>query len=103
MLTLSYFAGEYLDLMLAEADAPDDAVIRLVLEGNKFSLEFSIEISEFSIEIDTVRPGDTTFDHGGKVVLAIDKQTSELLTDMHLDVEVTGEKSQLVLNEQLEE
>ena len=103
MLTVSYTAGEHLDLMLAEANVPNDAVIRLALEGDKFSLEFSIEISEFSIEIDTAQPGDTTFDHGGKVVLAIDEQTLELLADRKLDVEVTGEESQLVLIEQLEE
>ena len=29
MLTLSYTAGELLDLLLAKADAPDDAVIRM--------------------------------------------------------------------------
>ena len=89
MLALSYTASEHLDLLLAEANAPDDAAIRLVLEGDGFSLE-----------IDTARPGDTTFDHAEKVVLAIDEQVSELLADMKLDVKVTGE---LVLIEQLEE
>ncbi|MCH7685490.1 MAG: hypothetical protein IH899_02205 [Planctomycetes bacterium] len=38
-----------------------------------------------------------------KTVLAIDEQVSELLADMKLDVKVTGEESQLVLTEQLEE
>jgi len=89
MLALSYTASEHLDLLLAEANAPDDAAIRLVLEGDGFSLE-----------IDTARPGDTTFDHAEKVVLAIDEQVSELLADMKLDVKVTGE---LVLIEQPEE
>ena len=89
MLALSYTASEHLDLLLAEANAPDDAAIRLVLEGDGFSLK-----------IDTPRPGDTTFDHAEKVVLAIDEQVSELLADMKLDVKVTGE---LVLIEQLEE
>ncbi len=89
MLALSYTASEHLDLLLAEANAPDDAAIRLVLEGDGFSLE-----------IDTARPGDTTFDHAEKVVLAIDEQVSELLADMKLDVKVTGE---LVLIVQLEE
>ena len=92
MLTLSYTAGEHLDLLLAEANAPDGAVIRVVVEGRGVDLG-----------IDIVRPGDTTFDHGGKVVFVIDEQTSEDLADMHLDVEVTGEESQLVLTEQLEE
>ncbi len=92
MLIVSYTAGEHLDLMLAEANAPDDAVVRVVVEGRRVD-----------IGIDIVRPGDTTFDHGGKVVLAIDEQVSELLADMQLDVKVTGEESQLVLSEQLEE
>ncbi len=92
MLTLSYFAGEYLDLMLVEANAPDDAAVRAVVEGRGVDLG-----------IDIPRPGDTTFYHEGKLVLVIDKQTSELLTDMKLDVEVTGEESELILTDQLEE
>jgi len=92
MLTVSYTAGEHLDLMLAEANVPDDAVVRVVVERRGVDLG-----------IDIVRPGDTTFDHGGKVVLAIDEQASELLADMQLDVKVMGEESQLVLIEQLEE
>ena len=92
MLTVIYTAGEHLDLMLAEANVPDDAAIRVVVEGDVISLE-----------IDTARPGDITFDHGEKVVLAIDEQVSELLADMKLDVKVTGEESELVLTELLEE
>ena len=92
MLTLSYTAGEHLDLLLAEAIVPDEAVIRVVVEGR-----------EVDLGIDIVQPGDTTFDHGGKVVLAIDEQTAKFLADMHLDVEVTGEESQLILTKQHEE
>ncbi len=92
MLTLSYTAGEHLDLLLAEANASDDAAVRLVLKGDGFSLK-----------IDTARPGDTTFDHKEKVVLAIDEQVSELVADMKLDVKVTGEETELVLLEPLEE
>ena len=92
MLTVSYTAGEHLDLMLAEADVPDDAAFRVAVEGRGFDLG-----------IDIVRPGDTTFNHGGKVVLALDEQASELLADRKLDVEVTGEEPELVLTEQLEE
>ncbi len=92
MLTLSYIAGEHLDLLLAEANAPDDAAVRLVLKGDRFSLK-----------IDTARPGDTTFDHNEKVVLAIDEQVSESVADMNLDLKVTGEEPKLTLFEQLEE
>ena len=91
MLTLSYIACERLDQMLAEADAPDDAVFRFVSEDDGVNLE-----------IDTVRSGDTTFDHGEKAVLAIDDEVSELLADMKLDVKVTGEDPELVLIEKFE-
>ncbi len=92
MLTVSYTAGEHLDLMLAEADATDDAVIRVVVEGRRVDLG-----------IDMVQPGDTTFDHGEKVVLVIDEETSELLADWKFDVKVTGEESKLVLIDLLQE
>ncbi len=75
MLSVTYTAAEYLDLLLAEANAPNDTAIRLVLEDGGFSLE-----------IDTARRGDTTFEHEEKVVLAIDEQVSELVADMKLDV-----------------
>jgi len=39
MLALSYTASEHLDLLLAEANAPNDTAIRLVLEGGGFRLE----------------------------------------------------------------
>ena len=92
MLSVSYTAAERLDHMLADAEAPEDAVIRFVLDGDRFNLG-----------IDTVRPGDTTFDHLEKVVLAIDEQVSKLLADRKLDVKVRGEKSELILIERLEE
>ena len=92
MLSVSYTAAERLDQMLAEAEAPEDAVIRFVRDGDGFDLG-----------IDRVRPGDTTFDHLEKVVLAIDEQVSKLLADSKLDVNAMGEEPALVLIEQLEE
>ncbi len=86
MLNLSYIAGEHLAYMLANADAPDDAVFRLVSKSDGFGLA-----------IDTARPGDTTFDHDEKVVLVIDEQVSELLANMKLGVTVTGDESELEL------
>ena len=95
MLIVSYTAGEHLGRMLAaaaDANVPDDAVIRAVVEGRGVDLG-----------IDIARPGDKTFYHEGKLVLVVDRQTSESIADMHLDVEVTGEESQLILTDQLEE
>ncbi len=92
MLTLSYTASEHLALMLAQAEAPDDAVIRLVANDD-----------EFGLQIDTVRPGDATFDHAEKTVLAIDEQISRLLANKNLDVVVTGDEPELRLMEQRQE
>jgi Fe-S cluster assembly iron-binding protein IscA len=91
MLNLSYTACEHLGSMLGESDASNDAVIRMFFCDDGFALE-----------IDTVQPGDTTFYHGEKVVLAIDEQVSERLADMKIDLRVTGEESELVLIEPLE-
>jgi len=91
MLIVSYTARERLALLLAEEDAPDDAAFRFFAERDGFRLA-----------VDTARPGDTTFAHGEKVVLAIDEQVSELLADMKLDVTDTEEEPKLVLNEQIE-
>ena len=92
MLTLSYTAQEHFARLLADAEAPDDAVIRLVSENNGIGLA-----------IGTVESGDVTFAHADKAVLAIDEQVSELLANKKIDVRVTDDHSELVLIEQLEE
>ncbi len=92
MFSLSYTAGEHLAYMLVEANAPEAAVIRVVVEDRKLGLD-----------IDTVQPGDTTFAHAERTVLAIDTQICESLADRKLDVKVRGEKSELILIEQLQE
>ena len=89
MLVLSYEASEYFALMLAQAEAPDDAVIRLVAKDD-----------EIGFAIDTVQPGDETFAHAEKTVLAIDEQISEWLANKRLDVEFTGDEPELTLTEQ---
>ncbi len=77
MFSVSYTASELLALMLAQAEAPNDAVIRLVAGNGKLGLEMN-----------TVQPGDTTFAHAEKTVLAIDEQISESLADQKLDVKL---------------
>ncbi len=86
MLTLSYTASEHLALMLAQAD---DAVIRLIAKDD-----------EIGLTIDTAQPGEETFAHAERTVLAIDEQISRLLANKKLDVEVTGEEPELTLMEQ---
>ncbi len=92
MLTLSYTASEQLALMLAEAEAPDDAVFRVVAEDD-----------ELGFEIDTVQPDDATFDHAEKTVLVIDEQISRLLANKKLVVDVTSDEPELTLMEQPQE
>ena len=92
MLSLSYAASEHLALMLAQAEAPDDAVFRFVADDD-----------ELGLEIDTVQPGDATFDHAEKPVLAIDEQISRLLANKKPDVDVTGDEPELTLMEQPQE
>ena len=92
MLSLSYITGEHLAYMLAKVNAPEDAVMRAVVQDG-----------EYGLKIDTVQPDDATFAHGERIVLVINEQVSKLLADMKLDVEVTGEEPELVLIKQLEE
>ena len=89
MLVLSYEASEYFALMLAQSEAPDAAVIRLVAKDD-----------EIGFAIDAARPGDETFAHAEKTVLAIDEQISELLANKKLVVEFTGDEPELRLMEQ---
>jgi len=86
---LSYEAREQLALMLAEAESPDDAVMRVSFEGGGFGFA-----------IDRVQPGGETFAHADKTVLAIDEQIAEMLTNKKLDVEFTGDEPELALTEQ---
>ncbi len=90
MFSLSYTAGEHLAYMLAEANAPEDAVIRVVAHEEKLG-----------VVIDTVQPGDTTFAHAERTVLAIDAQISESLADKRLDLHVEDDQPELVIVEQL--
>ncbi len=93
MLTLSYAASELLDQWLSSDDeAPDDAVIRLVAKDDGIGLV-----------IDTIQPGDATFAHAEKTVLAIDEQVSRLLENKRLDVAVTGDQPELTLMDQQQE
>ncbi len=90
MFSLSYTAAEHLAYELAQANAPEDAVIRVVVEDG-----------EFGLAMDTVQPGDTTFAHAERTVLAIDAQISESLADKRLDLHVEDDQPELAIVEQL--
>ena len=50
--------------------------------------------------IDMIQPGDKTFAHAERTVLAIDEQVSKLLENKRLDVAVTGDQPELTLMDQ---
>jgi len=79
-------AGEYLTTVLDNTDASEEAAIRFVLEGNTLMPK-----------LDHAHPGDATFDHGGRMVLMLDTQVSQILTNSTLDAQATDEGSKLIL------
>lgn len=78
MLNVTENAAGHLAQILEQA--PEDAVVRFVPEGNSLALR-----------LDNERPGDTTFAHGEKTVLALDSQVAEALSEKTLDVQPTPE------------
>ncbi len=102
MFALSEAAAAFLSEELAEAEAPDDAVVRLLIEekpvdGRKQPSPVEGEEQRLTLQVDKVRPGDATFDHGGRTVLVVNEQISELLADKTLDVKDTDEGPKLAL------
>jgi hypothetical protein len=79
-------AGEYLTALLDDTDASEEAAIRFVLEGNTLMPK-----------LDHAHPGDITFDYEGRMVLMLDAQVSQILTDSTLDVRATDEGPKLIL------
>jgi hypothetical protein len=74
MFTLTDAAGTRLTHMIKQRGLPGGVAIRFVYEGEGFR-----------IRPDSERPGDKTFEHGGRTVLLLDKPISELLADETLD------------------
>ncbi len=104
MVALSEAAAAFLSERLAEAEAPDDVVVRLFLKreekpvnGRKQPSPVKGEEQRVTVQMDRVRPDDATFDHGGRTVLVVNEQISELLADKTLDVEDTDEGPKLAL------
>ncbi len=104
MFALSEAAAAFLSERLAEAEASDDVVVRLFREieekpvnGRKQPSQVKGEEQRLALKLDKVRPDDATFDHGGRTVLVVNEQISELLADKTLDVEDTDEGQKLAL------
>ena len=88
MVTVTYTAGEHLAYMLSEHQVRDDVVLRIQLTK-----------SGVEIQPDTIRPGDETFDHNGKVVLVLDQQTLQLLGNKTIDLMTDDDGSHLILED----
>ena len=65
-----------------------------------FSENSIVEDGEFGLKLDTVQPGDTTFAHAERTVLAIEAQLSDALADKRLDLHVEDDQPELVIVEQ---
>ena len=89
MLIVSYVASELLERMLSTGEDRDDLVIRVTATDDGLELA-----------IGTVQPGDETFAHTERTVLAIDVQISEWLANKKLDVEIIDDEPELTLVDQ---
>ncbi len=87
MVTVTYTAAEHMAYMLFENQVRDDVVVRIR------STEGGVEMQP-----DKIPPGDETFDHNGKVVLALDQQTSQLFGNKTIDLTTDDDGSHLILN-----
>ncbi len=78
MLKITEAAGEYLTAVLERARASGETAIRIELHDGTLSPA-----------LDSVRPGDETYDHQGRMVLLLDAPVRDYLEDSMLDVDET--------------
>jgi Fe-S cluster assembly iron-binding protein IscA len=88
MLTVTEAACGHLAGLLYGANAPDEAVIRFVLEGRTITPT-----------LDQEHPDDTTYEYAGSTVLVLDEHTGALLANRTLDVQDSDDGPQLVLRQ----
>ncbi len=87
MLTVTEAASAHLAQMLADAEAPNDVAIRIVVREGGLVLA-----------LDSANTEDATFDHEERTVLVLDTEVSELLQEKTLDVQDTEEGPQLAID-----
>ena len=87
MFTITDAAGEYLTALLDNTDAPEDAAIRFVFEGDTLTPK-----------LDSARPGDATFDHEDRTILVLDAEVLDALGAGTLDVRPTNDGPELVVH-----
>ena len=84
MLTITEAAAAYLANKLDEEPAGE-------------AVRFVFGLQGLEPQPSVVLPGDTTFEHQGRIVLVLDKTMSQMLEDKTLDVEETKDGSTLRL------
>ncbi|NOX56230.1 MAG: HesB/YadR/YfhF-family protein [Planctomycetes bacterium] len=91
MLTVSESACELIGQLLIEVQATEGFVVRIVPGETGLFLA-----------IDQIHPGDATYEHEGKPVLAVSQILADLLEDQTLDVQDTPSGRELTLVPTLE-
>jgi hypothetical protein len=86
MLMVTEGARHRLAKMLGEIEAPAETVVRLVLVGADGMI-----VTEPGITL----PGDTSFEHEGRAVLALDEQVGALLDDQILYLDDISQELEL--------
>lgn len=87
MLTVTDSAGDHLVGLLENANAPDDAAVRLVMaEGG------------LGMRADKPRPEDITFEHDGRTVLVAAQDVADALDGRTLDTTKTDKGTGLTLS-----
>lgn len=76
MLTVTEAAGEHLAELLTKQGAPEEVAVRFVREEQGVSLR-----------PDSEKPGDATYEHGGRTILLLDNDAAELLADHTLELQ----------------
>jgi len=86
MLTVTEAAREQLTRILSTVDATENSAVRLVPSSKGFKLQ-----------VDRPRPDDESYSHEGNVVLVLDKEVSQMLSDKKLGVQSTQDRKRLTL------
>ena len=84
MLTVTPAAKELLARLLGEKNAPEGEAARLVFNRDNLT-----------IDIDAPRTGDTAIDYEDRVILLLDEEAADILSDNTLDVMDTPEGPKL--------
>ena len=84
MLTVTLAAKELLARLLEEKNTPEGEAARLVFNRDNLT-----------IDIDVPRTGDTTIDYEDRVILLLDEEAADILSDNTLDAMDTPEGPKL--------